>query len=427
MGKIRLPVGTIVPDHIAVILDGNGRWARSRGLPATKGHEAGAKALSEVIRAARKLGVHTLTVWGFSTENWKRPPAERRKIFEIIAELLEKEIKSAKEEGARLIHLGRKDRLPNKLLEAIFKAEEETRHNTKYILNLALDYGGRDELLRAVRGVVRDGVPAEDIDEELFSSYLDTAGQPYPCPDLFIRTSGELRTSGYLPWQTAYSELYFMEDHLPDMKPENLKKAILDFSHRRRRVGGKDRVKHFTFKPEIAARLELDWWRLSKIPEDKTFTQYTVDHLQEVWGLSTKHATNAAKCMALAVLFGNKKNWKSATKSMKEFYELLRGEVKLAFEPSIAAGLQVRLWREMQAGHRVDTTSEIEETIREHLSEVYRISEFQAAKAAHLKALATAERSLAENALNSSNRDIHWSRAADYLEKYYRALKDRVA
>ena len=421
--KIELPKGTIIPNHIAIILDGNGRWARSRGLPVTKGHEEGAKALKEIIRATRDWGIHTLTVWGFSTENWKRPYTERKKIFDLIERTIEETLDEAKKNGVKLHHIGRKDRLPQELTQAINKAEKETERNTKYILNLALDYGGRDEILRAVKKIVSDKIPADEIDEELFESYLDTANQPYPNPDLFIRTSGEQRTSGYLPWQMVYSELYFEEAHLPDMTVEKLKTAILDFSRRRRRFGAKDKVVHFTFKPEMAARFELNWWRLRKIPQGTRFRDYAIRHLKEQFGLSKNLAGQAARLMAKAVLEGEKQKWEEAKKPLKKFYKLIKEEVKLAFEPSLAASLEITLWQDLNSKDSIQGASDIEEVARQLYAEVYRISLFQAAKAAHLRVLANIERNLAEKGLG----DYHWERAEDYLQKFYSALKERVA
>jgi undecaprenyl diphosphate synthase len=422
-GQMKLPKGTIVPDHIAVILDGNGRWARSRGLPVTQGHEAGAQAIKRVVDATRGTGVHTLTIWGFSTENWKRPPKEKAKIFSLIKRTIKEELKKAKKEGVRFYHLGRKNRLPKGLLKIIKRAEEETKDNTKYILNVALDYGGRSELIRAVRGIVKDKIPAEEINEDLFESYLDTAGQPYPYPDLFIRTSGEQRTSGFLPWQMVYSEYYFEQDHLPDMTPEKLKKAILDFSRRRRRFGAKDKITHFKFKPEVTAGLELAWWRLANIPEGTRFRDYAIQHMKEQFGFSKSLAKEAAKHMMEAVVLGRENKWDKSMAAMKKFYELVKGEIKLAFEPSLAASLQIRLWREMGEKESVEQAVELEDTARQLYAEVYRISLFQAAKLAHLRVLASVERNLAERGYG----EHHWDRAEDYLEKFYAALKERVA
>ncbi len=421
--KVSLPKGTVVPNHIAVVLDGNGRWARSKGLPATKGHERAAVVLRDIIEASRDFGVHTLTLWGFSTENWKRPPREVSKILKIVKETIKRELQTAMDEGVRFIHLGRKDRLPSDVRRWIEKAEEETKDNTRHILNLALDYGGRDEILRAVRKILADGINPEQLDEQLFSSYLDTANQPYPNPDLFIRTSGEQRTSGLMPWQLTYAEFYFEQDHLPDMNTEKLMAAILDYSRRRRRFGGKDKVSHFKFKPEVIARLELKWWRMKNIPEGTKLSRYAVQHIKEQFGLSRELSTKAARYMIEAVASGEKEKWQKSKRNWKEFYKLIREEVKLAFEPSLAATLQVKLWKELNEAQENEVYAEAEETARKLHSEVYRMSSFQAAKLAHLRVLASIERNLAARGRG----DHHWVRAEDYLEKYYTALKERVA
>lgn len=423
MAKITLPKGTIVPNHIAIVLDGNGRWARARGKNATKGHEAADKIIDDVINAAKDLGVHTLTLWAWSTENWKRPPAEIKKIFELVKRAITRELATAQEQGVRFHHLGRKDRLPKDLLRILTDAEEKTKNNTKYVLNAALDYGGRDEILRAVRKIVIDGVPAPKIDENLFSSYLDTADQPYPNPDLFIRTSGEQRTSGLMPWQMVYSEFYFEQDHLPSMTPEKLREAILDYSRRRRRYGAKDKVKHLDFKPELTANLELQWWRLRNIPEGTGFGQYAVQHLVEQYGLSKKLAGKAAKYMLEAVVHGDKKRWAKSTASLKSFYKLIKDEVKLAFEPSVVASMEVKLWKDLNGKDKIEGAMDAEDSARELYAEVYRISLFQAAKLAHLRVLAAVERNMAEAGMGEQ----HWEKAEDYLEKFYSALKERVA
>lgn len=421
--KLRLPEGTQVPNHIAIVLDGNGRWARSRGLPATKGHEAGAEALQDIISASRDLGVHTLTLWGFSTENWKRPPQEVAKIHRLIKEKIKAQLKRAKEENVRFHHIGRKDRLPPDLLKWINKAEKETKNNTDHILNLAIDYGGRDELIRAFKKMIEDGVSSDKLTEDLVDSYLDTADQPYPYPDLFIRTSGEQRTSGLMPWQMTYAELYFEPDHLPDFTPEKLKTAVLDYSRRRRRFGAKDKVRHFKFNPEMIAGLEINWWRLENIPEGTKFREYAIQHLAEQFGLSKELAKEAAKHLISAVLLGKKKQWKRSVEAMKLFYELIRDEIKLAFEPSVAASLQVKFWKDINDKDDIKSVGDIEDTAKQLYSEVYRISALQAAKIAHLRVLAQVEKNMAERGMG----DHHWDRAEDYLEKFYAALKERVA
>lgn len=418
-----LPKGTIVPNHIAIVLDGNGRWARSRGLPPTKGHEQAAKNLRKLITETHRFGVHTLTLWAFSTENWKRPPKEVAKILSLVKMYIKKELENSKKENVRFHHLGRRDRLPKDLVYWIEKAEEETKDNTKHILNLALDYGGRDEIIRAVRRIIEDKIPAEEVDEKLFSSYLDTAGQPYPDPDLFIRTSGEQRTSGLMPWQTVYSEFYFEEVHCPDLTPGKLKAAILDYSRRRRRFGAKDKVKHFTFKPEVIAKLELAWWRLKKIPEGTRFRDYVIQHLKEQYGLSKELAEQAAYLMTQALLKGEQSKWEEAKKPLKKFFKLIKEELKLAFEPSLVTSLEVKLWQDLNGREDIGQAIETEKIARELYAEIYRISLFQAAKLAHLRILATIEGNLAKRGFG----EHHWKLAEDYLEKFYSALKERVA
>lgn len=421
--KLALPKDTNIPNHIAIVLDGNGRWARSRGLPATKGHEAGAEALHHLISASRDFGVHTLTLWGFSTENWKRPPAEVAKIHRLIKENIKLQLKNAKKENVKFHHIGRKDRLPYDLMRWINKAEEETKYNSKHVLNLAIDYGGRDEMVRAVKKIVEDNIPAKKINEDLIDSYLDTSDQPYPYPDLFIRTSGEQRTSGMMPWQLVYAEIYFEPDHLPDFTPEKLRDAILDYSRRRRRFGAKDKVKHFKFDPQMIAGLEINWWRLGNIPEGTKFREYAVQHLSEQFGLSKILAKEAAKHLVSAILHGKKKQWKKSVEAAKLFYELIKDEIKLAFEPSVAASLQVKLWKDTDGKENDKLLSEVENTAKQLYSEVYRISAFQAAKLAHLRVLAQIEKNLAERGMG----DHHWDKAEDYLEKFYSELKERVA
>lgn len=421
--KYTLPRGTVVPDHIALVMDGNRRWARARGLTPTKGHEASTESLKEVIKASRDFGVHTLTLWGFSTENWDRSPREIAKIFSLVKKVVKEIGEDAEKYGVRFVHLGRKDRLPRELVNLIGKVEEETKDHQKHVLNMALDYGGRDEIVRAVKKMMTSGVKPEGVNEDVLSSYLDTANQPYPNPDLFIRTSGEQRTSGFMPWQTVYAEYYWERDHLPDFSVEKLKRIIFDFSRRRRRFGSDDSVEHFTFKPEMAAKLEIAWWRLRNIPEGVRFTDYAIKHLKEQYGLSKTLATKAAKLMKGAVLEGNKSKWERAKKNLGEFYELLRDELKLAFEPSLVASLEVKLWQDMDSTQNVENATSAEETAQELYAEVYRISLFQAAKLAHLRVLAGIERNLAEKGFG----EHHWKRAEDYLQKFYSALKERVA
>lgn len=413
--EITLPKETVLPNHIAMILDGNRRWARARGLEPWKGHYYGYKAVNALAHATRKLGVHTFTVWAFSTENWERPQKEIDEIMNIFRRALKETEKEFHKEHVAMVHLGRKDRLPMDIQEEVARIEAETaKYAPEHIFNMAIDYGGRDEIVRAVQKIVKDKVPADEIDEKSFEKYLDTYGQPYPDPDLFIRTSGEQRTSGLLPWQMTYTEFYFEQEHLPDFTPERLKTAILDYSRRRRRFGGNDEVKHFGFDPEVLAGLELKWWRLGKIPEGMRFRDYAMKHLKEQYGLSKELASDAAKLLFEAIAQENDNKLDKAKIKMVEFYQLIKDEIKLAFEPEIVASLEVRMRKE---------EGESEDTTREYLAEVYRISLFQAGKAAHLKVLANVERNLADKGFGEE----HWVKAEDYLQKYYMALKERVA
>ncbi|MBU0572528.1 di-trans,poly-cis-decaprenylcistransferase [Patescibacteria group bacterium] len=421
--KIALPKGTKVPDHIAIIPDGNRRWARARGLHTFQGHKKGFDGTIELARAARSWGVHTVTLWGFSTENWDRTKEEISYLMKLYKKLIDDYLGEAKKEKIKIVHLGRKDRLPKVLLKKIKQAEEETKDGDKYIMNIAIDYGGHDDIIRATREMINDKVEAKDVNKKLFEKYLDTKGQPYPYVDLMIRTSGEQRTSGFLLWQSEYNEFYWENDHFPDFTPEKLKEAILDYSRRRRRFGGNDVVEHMNFKPEVTANLELAWWRLRNIPEGTRFRDYAIKHLREQYGLSKALAKEGAKLMTKALIQQREENWEEAKKPLKAFYKLIKDELKLAFEPALVASLEVKSRKEMDDKESIEAAGEVEETTKELYAEVYRISLFQAAKVAHLRVMANVERNLAEKGLG----EHHWDRAEDYLEKFYAALKERVA
>lgn len=221
-----------LPKHIVIIPDGNRRWAEKKGLPSFKGHEAGSKRAQLLFESAYKFGIHTLTFWGFSTENWNRSKVEISFLMNLFEEYADKTINMAKQNNARIFHLGRKDRLPKSLIKKLSNAEEETKRYAEHVANIALDYGGQDEILR---GIDRAKI---DAFQKPFPDYLDTALQPYPNPDLIIRTSGEQRTSGILQWQSTYAELYFETVDFPDFTDERLKKIIEWFGTRERRYGG---------------------------------------------------------------------------------------------------------------------------------------------------------------------------------------------
>ncbi len=230
-----LAEGTSVPHHLVIIPDGNRRWAKGNGVSKAQGHRKGAEVVERVVWQCRDWGVRVLTLWGFSTENWERPSDEVQYLMDLMGEFMERIEDDLHENAVRFRHLGRKDRLPERLRAIIDRAEETTAEHTTYNLNLCLDYGGRDEIVRAVREMLASGVAPEDVSEEQIAVHLDTAG--LPDPDLIIRTSGEMRLSGILPWQSVYTELAFIDEHLPDFTPDILRRVFEDYSSRQRRFG----------------------------------------------------------------------------------------------------------------------------------------------------------------------------------------------
>ncbi len=224
----------ILPNHIAIIPDGNRRWAKERNLPTLEGHRRGAETSIKLSRKARQLGIPVLTFWAFSTENWSRAKDEVAGLFGLH-HMMKIYVKEAIQDNVRISHLGRKDRLPKDLLKSIEDAEEKTKNNDKYFLNIALDYGGQDEIIRAIHKLTHEELA--NLTPETFESNLDTAHLPYPNPDIIIRTSGEHRTSGFMPWQSAYSEYLFLDKYFPDMNEDDIEKAVEDFSNRKRRFG----------------------------------------------------------------------------------------------------------------------------------------------------------------------------------------------
>ncbi|MBQ4154247.1 MAG: isoprenyl transferase [Clostridia bacterium] len=232
-------VERVLPRHIAMIMDGNGRWAKKRGLPRTAGHSAGSKTFKDIARYANKIGIKYLTVYAFSTENWKRPKDEVDNIMNILREYL-KDAKNFKDENISMQFIGNIDVLPDDLKELISNCEEESKDATGMHLNIALNYGGRDELVHAVQGIAREvaegRVECSEITEQLISERLYTKGQPDP--DFIIRPSGEFRLSNYLIWQSAYAEFWFSDVLWPDFSPRHLEKAIDDYNLRNRRFGG---------------------------------------------------------------------------------------------------------------------------------------------------------------------------------------------
>jgi undecaprenyl diphosphate synthase len=233
MNSVSTP--TQVPYHLAIIMDGNGRWAKARGLPRLAGHRAGTENLRRILRACVRHGIKILTLYAFSTENWGRPAEEVRGLMTILEQVIDHELTELNQEGVRINHIGRLAGISPRLQKKIKQAVELTRNNTTLILNVALNYGGRQEIIDAIRRIIQDGVAPDQIDDALLSQYLYTTGQPDP--DLIVRTSGEMRVSNFLIWQGAYAELYVTPTFWPDFNETELQQALDHYAARERRFG----------------------------------------------------------------------------------------------------------------------------------------------------------------------------------------------
>lgn len=231
-----LPEGTRIPQHIAVIMDGNGRWASQRGLPRLAGHRAGTENIRAIVSEASRLGVRYLTLYAFSTENWNRPSFEVQGLMQILSDFIDRETQNLHAQQVRLRHIGRLAGLNPLLAHKVEQAVALTQANSGLTLAIAFNYGGRADIVDAVRQIVAAGVDASQIDEQMISSYLSTSGMPDP--DMVIRTSGERRLSNFLIWQAAYSEYWFTPIFWPDFRPEHLQQAISEYGKRSRRFGG---------------------------------------------------------------------------------------------------------------------------------------------------------------------------------------------
>jgi undecaprenyl diphosphate synthase len=225
-----------LPTHVAIVPDGNGRWAEKRGLPRLEGHQAGAENMRRMVEYLNEYPIKYVTVYGFSTENWSRPEEEVQGLFNLLELFINNYLLSIHEKTIRLCHLGRLNELPPRLQQSITRAVELTKNNTRMTLNVAFNYGGRVEIVDAVRRLVADKVPPQDLNEKLFSNYLYTDGSPDV--DLLVRTGDELRLSNFLLWQTAYSEYYFTDILWPDFGKDDIDKALLAYAKRKRRFGG---------------------------------------------------------------------------------------------------------------------------------------------------------------------------------------------
>lgn len=229
-----------IPEHVAIIMDGNGRWAQARNLPRTMGHKAGVETLRRIIKEANNLGIKYMTFYAFSTENWKRPKDEVSALMKLLVQYLKQEINELHENGVVINVLGDISKLPKECRDEIGRAREITKNNKGIVMNVALNYGGRDEIVYAIKGILKDEkegkINLEDINTDLVNQYLYTAGMPDP--DIIIRPSGEQRLSNFLLWQCAYSEFWYSNINWPDFQPEDLRRAIFDYQHRNRRFGG---------------------------------------------------------------------------------------------------------------------------------------------------------------------------------------------
>jgi len=226
---------TKIPRHVAIIMDGNGRWALQRGLPRLAGHKAGTENLRRVIRSTVEFGIQYLTIYAFSTENWGRPAEEVQGLLGILQDVIDRELDELHKEGVQLRHIGRLERLSPSLQQRVLKAIDLTKDNRRLILNIAWNYGGRDEIVCAIQRIIKDGIAPEQVTDQLVGQYMFTAG--VPDPDLVIRTSGELRVSNFLIWQTAYSEWYVTPTYWPDFDHEEYRRALEAYAQRDRRYG----------------------------------------------------------------------------------------------------------------------------------------------------------------------------------------------
>lgn len=228
-----------LPAHVAIIMDGNGRWAKKRGLPRIMGHRAGIKSVREVVTACAELGIKVLTLYAFSKENWQRPQKEVNTLMDLLKQYLDKEEKELMDNNIKFISIGQREQLPQKVRERLNQVEKLTQDNRGLILNLALNYGSRAEIVDATQKIARlaknDNFKIEELDEKIFSEFLYTKG--LPDPDLLIRTSGEMRISNFLLWQISYAEIYVTEKLWPDFRKKDLIAAVDDFQKRERRFG----------------------------------------------------------------------------------------------------------------------------------------------------------------------------------------------
>jgi undecaprenyl diphosphate synthase len=237
LGDLISPIsGGRVPRHVAIIMDGNGRWARQRGLPRAAGHRAGSENIRRVLERFADHGVQYVTLYAFSTENWSRPQKEVQALIRLLGRFIRRELENLHRNGVQLRLLGHLETLPPRLQREVHRAIDLTRENERLTLNLCFSYGGRDDIVGAVRRIVEAGIPADEVTEEVISAHLSTGGTPDP--DLVIRTAGDQRISNFLTWQCTYAELYFTDTYWPDFGREDIDLALAEYGRRKRKFGG---------------------------------------------------------------------------------------------------------------------------------------------------------------------------------------------
>jgi len=245
------------PRHVAIIMDGNGRWAKQRGLPRAAGHHQGTENLRNLLTSAVEFGVEILTIYAFSTENWNRPRREVQLLMRILETVIERELRELNENGVQIRHIGELDGISPRIAKKVVQACEMTKNNKRLILNVAFNYGGRDEIVHAVQKIIRDGTPEDQVTEDLISSCLYTSG--LPDPDFIIRTSGEFRLSNFLIWQSAYAEHYYTDVYWPDFDKEHFRQALLEYGRRKRRFGKTDdQIEGVAVDPEAEDEIEAE-------------------------------------------------------------------------------------------------------------------------------------------------------------------------
>lgn len=433
-----------VPDHVAIIPDGNRRWARARSKDTFWGHKHGFDLTPRLMRFARDLGIHTMTIWAFSTENWNRKKKEVNYLMKLYGSMFDEHLRDAHKDKVKIVHLGRKDRIPKFLLKKLLKAEKETANYDKYILNIALDYGGHDEINRAIGRLV-DEIKAkkqlvneakavsdnfwEDVIDKYankypiyrFANYLDTSGQPYPFPDFMIRTSGEHRTSGLLTWQSAYTELYFADVHFPAFDEDHFYEALEEFARRRRRFGGNDVAGHLQFKPEKVAKLETDTWKALFANDYGKAAKSYEGVLKELFHGSNGKSAEAARLFVEARLRFLQLDFKAGNILSKKYYVLLKELTGFCFDVDVLATL-LSDYEKVLLNSTDKFHGLADNLMVELMSESFRINHLQATKAGHLKWLAEKEFVLGMN-----TREVNMELARDYLLKSYEGLREMVA